>query len=305
MDIELRDLKWIVVISQHRSLRQAAQTLNVRQSTLSRRLQYVEHRLDAELFERTNGGTHPTVAGLEFIEVARRILDETSAAFRRVRIRSRGENGRLTIGVYASLSAGNLHATLVEYHHRFPEVDVYTVDGSHDQLLRALTGHAVDVAVMTTVRLGWDDRALPLWSERVILALPEHHALAAHSVIRWQQLASERVLLPQHGPGPELERLLTTKLHDTNTHHVLHQNSGLDRLLSLVSAKNGLLLMLEGGTGMRCEGVTYREIHDDDGPTRLNFEACWRQSNNNPTLAPFLNMLRERYPDLSVAPEPT
>ncbi len=31
--------------------------------------------------ERTNGGTRPTVAGLEFIESARRILEETDAAF--------------------------------------------------------------------------------------------------------------------------------------------------------------------------------------------------------------------------------
>lgn len=30
MDVELRDLRWAVVASQHRSLRQAAQTLNVR-----------------------------------------------------------------------------------------------------------------------------------------------------------------------------------------------------------------------------------------------------------------------------------
>ncbi len=82
----------------------------------------------------------------------------------------------------------------------------------------------------------------------------------------------------------------------------MHQDSGLDRLLSLVSAEYGALLMLEGATGIRYEGVTYREVHDDDGPTRLKFLAYWRHSNSNPTLTPFLAMLRQRYPDLSVAP---
>jgi len=60
--------------------------------------------------------------------------------------------------------------------------------------------------------------------------------------------------------------------------------------------------MLEGATGMRYDGVVYREVCDDDGPTRLNFMAYWREANGNPTLGPFLAMLRERYPDLSVEP---
>jgi Bacterial regulatory helix-turn-helix protein, lysR family len=57
--IELRYLRWAIVASQHRSLRQAAETLNVRQSTLSRNLRDMEHHIGAELFERSNGGTRP------------------------------------------------------------------------------------------------------------------------------------------------------------------------------------------------------------------------------------------------------
>jgi hypothetical protein len=53
---------------------------------------------------------------------------------------------------------------------------------------------------------------------------------------------------------------------------------------------------------VRYDGVVYREVHDDEGPTRLNFMANWREANGNPTLGPFLAMLRERYPDLSVEP---
>jgi DNA-binding transcriptional LysR family regulator len=133
--VELRDMKWAIVASQHRSLRQAAQTLNIRQSTLSRRLRDMEHRLGADLFERTNGGTRPTVAGLDFLAAARRILSETETALHNLKARSRGENGRLTIGVYASPSTGNMYANLVEHHRRFPDVEVHTFDGSHERLL--------------------------------------------------------------------------------------------------------------------------------------------------------------------------
>jgi DNA-binding transcriptional LysR family regulator len=96
--VELRDLRRAIVASQHRSLRQAAETLNIRQSTLSRRLRDLEYQLSTKLFERSNGGTRPTTVGLEFLETARCIIEETDTAVRRLRIRSGGENGRLTIG---------------------------------------------------------------------------------------------------------------------------------------------------------------------------------------------------------------
>ena len=101
------------------------------------------------MFERTNGGTHPTLIGLEFLETAHRII-ETDAALVRLKAMSTGTAGRLTIGVYVSLAAGNLRATLADYHRRFPQVDVHTVDGGHERLMCDIISRSVDVAIMTT-----------------------------------------------------------------------------------------------------------------------------------------------------------
>jgi hypothetical protein len=60
--------------------------------------------------------------------------------------------------------------------------------------------------------MGWDDPSLPLWSERVIVALPEDHPLTARPVVRWYEHANEQLLLRRRGPGLEFERLLATKL---------------------------------------------------------------------------------------------
>jgi DNA-binding transcriptional LysR family regulator len=244
------------------------------------------------MFERTNGGTRPTLAGRDFLISARQILEVTDAAQRKLRTGTRGENGRLTVGVYASLSTGNMFATLVEHHRRFPEVELLTVDGGHDQLLCALAHGTVDVAVMTSSRSGWDDRFLPLWSERVIVALHSRHPLSTKDTVTWPDLVGETLLVPQQGPGPELERLLIVKLGDYRAPRILRQEAALDRLLSLVAAEYGTLLMLEGGTGIHCESVVYRELHGEEGPTRLGFTAYWRKANGNPAPTPFLELLR-------------
>jgi DNA-binding transcriptional LysR family regulator len=114
--VEFQDLRLAVLTAEHRSLRQAAEAIDIRQSTLSRRLRDLEYRLGAVLFERTNGGTRPTAAGLEFVQLAHRIIEDTQTALRTLRSWSRGENGKLTIGIYASMATGNVHATLADYH---------------------------------------------------------------------------------------------------------------------------------------------------------------------------------------------
>jgi DNA-binding transcriptional LysR family regulator len=299
MTVELRELRWAIVASQHRSLRQAAEALNVRQSTLSRGLRDLEYKLDATLFERTNGGTRPTIVGQEFLDAARRIVEETEAITARLKTRSRGESGRLTIGVHASLTAGNLRATLIDHRRRFPDVEAHLVDGSSDHLISDLASAAVDVAFVAEGNPRWDGKSLAVWSERIVVALPEGHTLSGQDTIHWSDLKRESLLFPHRGPGPEFLQLLTGKMRGSESCRVLRHDVSLDRLLSLVGAGWGILLALEGATGAAYPGVTFREVHDNDGPTRLTFRAYWRQSNPNPSLRPFLNMLLERYPDLS------
>ncbi|MGH7051430.1 MAG: helix-turn-helix domain-containing protein [Acetobacteraceae bacterium] len=53
----------------YRAIRQAAEALGIRQSTLSRRLCDIERRLGVVLFQPTNGGTHLTAMGLSLLPV--------------------------------------------------------------------------------------------------------------------------------------------------------------------------------------------------------------------------------------------
>lgn len=305
MAVELKELRWAIIASQYRSLRQAAEALNVRQSTLSRCLRDLEHGLGAKLFQRTNGGTRPTIEGQEFLESARRVVDEADAITTRFKTRSRGESGRLTIGVHASLSAGNLRATLLDYRQRFPDVHMHLVDGSSDHLISDLAGSAIDIAFVAEMDPRWSDRSLWVWSERVVVALPENHLLTSRDLIRWGDLKRESLLLPQRGPGPEFLQLLISKVGCSNPCRLLRHDVALDRLLTLVGAGWGILLALEGATGVAYPGVTFREVYDSDGPTRLAFRAYWRHANCNPSLRLFADLLRERYPDFSAEPPVT
>ena len=304
VNLELSQLRWAIVVAQHRSLRQAAEVLNVRQSTLSRRLRALEYQLGSALFKRTNGGTKPTIEGQEFLEAARRIVEESDAITEQFKTRSRGEIGCLTIGVHSSLSAGNLRATLIEHRQRFPNVQIHLVDGSSDHLISDLASFTIDIAFLLQGNSRWDGKSLPVWSERVVAAIPEQHPLIREDVIHWSQLRGAQILMPQRGPGPEFLNLLVGKIGSLDGFQLQRHDISLDRLLTLVGVGAGILLALEGATGGSYPSVAFREVHDHEGQTRLGFRAIWRQENCNPSLRPVLGMLLERYPDLSSGATP-
>ena len=129
----------------------------------------------------------------------------------RLKTRSRGESGGLTIGVHASLSAGNLRATLIEHRRAFPDVEIHLVDGSSEHLISDVASSAIDVAFVADNHPERDAKWLSVWSERVVVALPEDHPLASRDVVHWSDLRHEALLVPQRGPGPEFLKLLASK----------------------------------------------------------------------------------------------
>ena len=261
--------------------------------------------MGAPLFERTNGGTRPTIEGQEFLLGAQRIIEDTNELIHRFKTRSRGESGRVTIGVHASLSAGNLRATLAEHRRRFPDVEVHLIDGSSEHLMSDLTDSSIDIAFVLESSPRWDGKSLSVWSERVVVALPNEHPLSLNESVSWADLKNESLLLPQRGPGPEFLKLLANKMGCRNPYRFVRHDTSLDRLLTLVGLEWGVLLLLEGATGARYPGVVFREIHRAEGPERVGFRACWNETNSNPSLRPFLEILYERYPDILAESVPT
>ena len=60
--------------------------------------------------------------------------------------------------------------------------------------MTALRSGTIDTAIVTGEATQEGDGTLPLWSERILLALPERHPLADRETIYWTDLRDENVL---------------------------------------------------------------------------------------------------------------
>lgn len=182
--------------------------LRSQQSSLSRRIGEIEHHLGIPILERYSGGVRPTPAGRHVLRLARINLEEFDALIATARSVHNSETGRLTAGFCTSLSAGNLQASLLEFKERFPLIELVTVERSRTRLAAALRNGVLDVLIVTASPPLLDNKEMPLWSERVLVALPHDHSLAGRETVCWTDLRGETVLLSHYDPGKDLEDLL-------------------------------------------------------------------------------------------------
>ncbi len=163
----------------------------VRKPALSRQIRRLEAELGVELLERNSRQVALTLAGKRLAEDGSRLLAESEAAVARARQAQDSEH-ILTAGFMLGMDIAPVVQRFTRSH---PEVDI------HLQRLRwwnhaaALRDGRVDAGF---VRLPVSAEGLetrPLYAERVCVALPAGHQLAAATSVDIAALADEPVLL--------------------------------------------------------------------------------------------------------------
>ena len=297
MSIEVRQLRYAVMTADTQSFSRAAAVLNVKQSTLSRRVLQLEDRLGVRLFERSTRGAEPTENGRVFIEQARRIVTDVDNLQTTARAVSYGEQGRLAVGYGSTLMAGNLRLAFSDYLTRYPDVQFDGVEAGPEKLLNCLQSRTIDVAVAPARMEESGVKSRTLWSERLMVVLTNHHQLLENDRIYWQDLRREVFVVPSSGIGPILGNLLAARLTEQGYRpNIIVQDTSLESALSMVPVGRFITIATEASQGIAWPDLQFREIYDSSGPARLEYALYWREENDNPALKRFFKLIEERYP---------
>jgi DNA-binding transcriptional LysR family regulator len=303
--IELRQLRYLIAAADAGSFSRAARHLNIKQATLSRHILDVEKRLGMALFDRKTRGATLTKDGEIYLHTAQRIVGEWEELNAWVRSTRNGETGRLAVGFYTSFSAGNLRATLSEFGERNPDVKLRGFERDRRMLLAGIENRVLDIAIMIgeTPCPGLVNRSF--WSERIMVAMPEGHRLAARENIHWADLTGERFLLTQRDPGAETRNMLLSKLGiPGHSPEIDMEDIGRDTVLSVIALGAHISIVTESALGIHVPGVVFREVHETNGHTRIGFSGYWREDNENRVLRRFLEFVTARYSMPSVTGPP-
>ena len=297
MSIELRQLRYAVLTADSQSFARAAAKLNMKQSSLSRKVKDLEIRIGVKLFERTTRGAEVTENGKVVIEQARRIITDVDNLVTTARNVSYGLEGKLAVGYCSSLTSGNLKRTFLDYLTRYPDVRFDGVEKGPEPLLHSLQSQTIDVAIAP---IGLEEHGLqsrPLWSERLFVVLLEDSKLLEKERIYWTDLRREVFVMPSGGLGPILGNLISARLTEQGFRPaVIYQDTSLESVLNMVAANRYISVATEASQGIPWPDLHFREIYDSVGPARLEFALYWRADNENPALKRFFKLIEERYP---------
>lgn len=289
--MDVADLIAVRAVASSCSFRRAAESLGVRQSTLSRRVRRLEDELGVSLFERRPSGARLTYAGRRFLKASTAALDLLEEACASAGLAGVGGSGQLRIGLHASIARGFVFKVMELFRSRHAEVAIEVTEGRPEEHARALREHRLDVAFLTGERPFGDLAVEHLWTERVALVLPVSHRLARGGRFDWAMLSTERFIVSRDEPGPEIRDWLTARLGalgrrpDIRAHAV-----GRETLMVLVALGLGLTVVGEAATGVRYPGVAVRLL--EDSADWLPFSAVWSYENDNPALRRFLSIAR-------------
>jgi DNA-binding transcriptional LysR family regulator len=239
--MELRHLRYFVIVAEELHFGRAAERLNMTQPPLSRQIQEMEEELGFALFARAYHKVDLTDAGTVYLKHARQILEHVARAKQEAAGIALGRAGVLRIGHGTHLPDGYLTRVLASFQDAAPDVAIDLLEAPTPRVLRALHQQSIDLAIVLTPA---DHAGLvlkPLLREPLMIALPRNHYYATAPLDQLSQLADENFVLCRRYEDPGYREIV----------EAICQRAGfMPRVLQNVEAKSTILNLVAEGLGI-------------------------------------------------------
>jgi len=191
--MELRHLRYFLVVAESLSFTKAAAQLRIAQPALSRQVQALEDEIGVDLMKRGPRGVVLTAEGKLFLAEARDLLNRAEASVEKVRALSRGQYGELHIGYSPSPTVEILPPALAAFQKAFPHVNVLLHDGSQREHIDGLRDGTLQLAITPEIM---NQQAAGIEFEVLrgypfCVALAPTHPLARLKTIPLEKVAAE------------------------------------------------------------------------------------------------------------------
>jgi LysR family transcriptional regulator, transcription activator of glutamate synthase operon len=191
------ELRWFVTVAERGLVTRAADELHISQPALSRALSRMQRELGVNLFDRSGRNLRLNRYGELYLGHARRALAEIDSGRRAIEEMAGGERGLVSLGFAPTLSTWLVPALVSAFRAEHPGPRFQLHQDAVGQLVDSLRDGGVDLLICPRPgdpALGWQ----VLGGERLQLAVPAGHRLAARKRVRLSEAAGERFVMLKH-----------------------------------------------------------------------------------------------------------
>lgn len=287
--MDISRLKYFIVTAEEKSISRAAERLHITQPPLTRHIHSLEKELGVALFNRTNWGVELTEAGKAVLSHAYAIKSQVDLATEQVRKVSRGQAGRVDIGVYGSAMLDIIPKILSEYSSSHPDVKV--------ALHVAPKGYQIEALHRERILIAFD-RYLPetpelnselVSREKLWVALNRNNPLAQKSTVFIDDLRSVRLIGEQ---DPCLYLTCRTVFEHHNFEPLVVQKAvDMISAVAMVAGGFGSALVPESMLNLKLPNVVYRPLKTDV-ECFIDLHCAYRKTEQSPLLRSLLDCIR-------------
>lgn len=272
--MDIRSLACFVAVAEDLHFRRAAERLNITQPALSQRIRTLEYEIGATLLERDRRHVLLTAAGSAFLEPARAAVANAAQAKMQALRAIRGEVGRLRLGFTVIAFYSALPEAVRIYRSRFPDVAVELAEMNSPMLERSLAAGETDLGILHPPIGAPGLSVRSFQPDRLVLALPEQHVLAALQMVSVRDLDGQPFLIAPRQIGPYIyDRIIALFRNEGISPNIVQHVSPMTTLVGLVAAGAGVGFVTEGVANAGRPGVAFRSVSPD--PPSLPVAAAW------------------------------
>ena len=293
--MELRQLRYFVAVARELNFSRAARLLNISQPPLSYHIKQLELEIGAQLLDRTKHSVELTQAGRLFLAEAEHTLAVAAKAVETARRAGTGEVGNLTVSCMSSADVLVVPKVVTVFQQRYPAVHLTLMTLSEVDQAEAIEQGRVHAGFSTLpIGMKGDGVSEHLYSEPVVVALPQTHALAASDSIPIAALADEEWLMPDRRTTPSSHFMLNSFCTEAGfTPRVVQYCDHVQFMLSLISAGVGIALLPKRVELLPRRGVAFVPL---DAPLlHIDLGVSYRSSRATGVVSAFLNVAREAF----------
>ena len=297
--MELRHLRYFVAVGEEQHYGRAASRLRIAQPALSRQIQDLEAEVGFKLFERLPRGVKLTAAGKQFLQDARRILQEVNEAAGRAGRVARGLSGTLRVGFAENASwRGVVPDSFRRFREQQPDAELQLQPAASLELLEAIRSGRLDAGFVNFMPKSDPELdQLPVAIQHVELAAPKRHALTKLKKLRLRHLTDVPfVWFPRWANPVFYDRLMHECYRGgLKSPRIVQEGLNEATILSLVSTGLGVGWVVGTARWRSPETVVILPVVDLNMP--LPLALAWRRDNTSTLLANFIAEV-QRLPDV-------
>ncbi len=254
-------LRSFVAVAEELHFGRAARRLHLSQPPLSLHIQRLEAELGAQLFARSQRKVELTEAGQVLLGRARHLLAEAERARAEVARVARGEGGVLTVGYTATASHRVLPEVVPRFRKLHPDLRLELLELRSALQPEALATGRIELGLVCAPVAAPGLVETPLVREKLVVALPHQHALAARKALRPKDLNGARYV----GVRPDIEpawaeaSVRALQLADCTLELVQETDTKIS-LVGLIAAGVGLSVVSESMAVLTRRGVVFRPL---------------------------------------------